>query len=179
LQDLLVFTDRAVWAIRGPEGGPLTAIGNNHASRNNFDPQRGEARALAVKGGVIYQARGRFYYLRYDWETRGYITQDLSAHATHLLESSAEGPAIRTAFARNPGPTLWAVRGRRGDLLSYTFATEVGVSGWARHPTDGKVLDVAVVQDDDRDYTLLLVKRGGKIHLERLYPTDYTGAVSF
>lgn len=179
LQDLLVFTDRAVWAIRGPEGGPLTAIGNNHASRNNFDPQRGEARALAVKGGVIYQARGRFYYLRYDWETRGYITQDLSAHATHLLETSAEGPAIRTAFARNPGPTLWAVRGRRGDLLSYTFANEVGVSGWARHPTDGKVLDVAVVQDDDRDYTLLLVKRGGKIHLERLYPTDYTGAVSF
>lgn len=93
--------------------------------------------------------------LRYTQDTRSYKGNDLTAYSRHLFKNRQ---IIRMAYQSIPTPIIWCVLDD-GTLLGLTYIKEQGVLGWHRHDTDGRVVDVACIRENDVDNVYLLVDR--------------------
>lgn len=108
--------------------------------------------------------------LYYTLESDGYAGNDLSVLAPQLVETYG----IRQwCYQQSPVSAVWAVRSD-GVLLALTYMREQNIFGWSRHVTDGQYISVAVINGDDEDVVMAVVKRtingATKYYLERVMP---------
>ena len=108
--------------------------------------------------------------LYYTLESDGYAGNDLSVLAPQLVETYG---IKQWCYQQSPVSTVWAVRSD-GVLLALTYMREQNIFGWSRHVTDGKFISVAVINGDDEDVVMAVVKRTvngvTKYYLERVMP---------
>src|SRR5690606_28576882 len=83
--------------------------------------------------------------------------------ASHLLD----GYTITDwTYSADPWGVVWALRSD-GKLLSLTYVPGLSVWAWALHETEGTVMALAAVPEDDEDAVYLMVERDGVRNLER------------
>ena len=108
--------------------------------------------------------------LYYTLESDGYAGNDLSVLAPQLVETYG---IKQWCYQQSPVSTVWAVRSD-GTLLALTYMREQNIFGWSRHVTDGQYISVAVINGDDEDVVMAVVKRTvndtAKYYLERIVP---------
>jgi len=106
--------------------------------------------------------------LYYTLESDGYAGNDLSVLAPQLVETYG---ILQWCYQQSPVSTVWAVRSD-GVLLALTYMREQNIFGWSRHVTDGQYVSVAVINGDDEDVVMAVVKRtvtgAAKYYLERV-----------
>lgn len=166
-QDMLVIgTSTGEWVMGQRPGEDTPKLRCN----TKFGSAPIQARAIA--DSIIYCQRSRRKLREFAWsfERDGYQSNDLNMLAEHLGDASF----LQIAVQRNPETVLWVVT-TRGDLLSLTYERGQGVTGWARHVTEGYVRALAVVNSTGEEaHVWLIVERviGGvtKQYVERLQP---------
>lgn len=189
---LLIFTDSTVWTIRGHEGSPLDK--NSVDAKVVEDVGISNVRPLPVEGCVLYaRAKGRGVRALVPAGTAndsGYKGLDVSVISQHLFlgdvfetgthgtpSNSSDDLPIATpvgnrsiiswCYAEDPWGLIWAVRDD-GVLLSLQFDPEQQVWAWSQHETDGEVLAVCAIPEDDEDRVYLAVERDNGRYLERM-----------
>lgn len=82
---------------------------------------------------IVYNiARGgSMRELKFDWQTQGYSTSDISILAPHLFDGYT---VVDIAYGRLPNKTVWVVRSD-GRLLGLTYLPEQEVAAWHQHDT--------------------------------------------
>lgn len=166
-QDMLVIgTSMGEWVMGQRPGEDAPKLRSN----TKFGSAPIQARAIA--DSIIYCQRSRRKLREFAWsfERDGYQSNDLNMLAEHLGDAGF----VQLVVQRNPETVLWVVT-TRGDLLSLTYERGQGVTGWARHVTDGYFRAAAVVNSSgEEDHVWLVVERviGGvtKQYVERLQP---------
>jgi len=156
LKDMLVFTAGAVWRVLGADSSVVTP--NNvdirvqeHVGATNVQPvTSGDTAIYAASRGEHIRV------VRYENDAGGYITQDVSLLAPHLVD----GFTIKDmAFSDSPYRMWWGVRSD-GRLLSLTYVPEQEVLGWHTHTTaNGTYESVSVIPESGADSVYVIVKR--------------------
>lgn len=133
-----------------------------------------------VNDDVIYASpRGSsIVSLNFTYYTNSYQAQELSILAPHLLADSfnrRQQAPKRLVWQSEPYKILWVLR-EDGRLLSLTYLREQEIYGWAQHETQGRILDICLVREQEQDSLHLLVERFGSIFFERMMPRDVIAA---
>lgn len=94
----------------------------------------------------------------YDFGSDGYK----SSNATVLSEHITVTGVVQAAFAQDPAPIVWNIRGD-GALVGFTWNPEQNVRGWHRQPIGGngfvEAISVMPAAEGDRSELWLIVKR--------------------
>lgn len=93
----------------------------------------------------------------YSFELNGYVSQDVSILAEHMLA----GGIKEMAFAQNPDSVLWIVK-EDGTLCGVTYERDQNVIAFHEHEIGGTgvtVESVATIPGSDRDEVWFVVKR--------------------
>ena len=126
--------------------------------QNNKQFGASSVQAFQVGDVVLYLQKGgwKLRTLSYKFETDSYISRDISQKAEHLMQTGI----VDMAFAAQPDPTVWMVRGD-GHLIGVTYDQENGVLAFHDHDTgaSGEFESVAVIPGTDRDEVWVIVKR--------------------
>lgn len=111
---------------------------------------------LGMDDSAIYlQARGSRVLMLTQRQQDGTTGSDLSLLSAHLVD----GYSITDwAFQEIPHQIAWMVRSD-GTLLSMSYVPEAGITGWARHDTDGVCESVCVVPEGSEDAVYIAVRR--------------------
>jgi len=111
---------------------------------------------LGMDDSAIYlQARGSRVLALTQRQVEGTIGNDLSLLSAHLVDGYS---ITNWAFQEIPHQLAWMVRSD-GQLLSLTYVPEAGITGWARHDTDGVFESVCVVPEGNEDAVYVVVRR--------------------
>lgn len=179
---LLVFTSASVWAFGGQQGEPLDF--NTQDAKVVEEIGASFLPPLLVDGAALF-ARAKGQGIRAIVEANspsGYRGIDISMVAQHLflgeertevgdllpLEADSTRAIVDWCYQEDPYGLVWAVRDD-GVLLSLTFSQSDEMWAWARHDTDGEVLNVCSVPEGDEDAVYLVVQRGeGRVFVERM-----------
>ena len=167
LNDMLVFTQSAVWKLGSVDTDAITPR-SVVVKPQDFVGASG-VRPLAFASSVLYAGSrgGRAAEISFDWSSSSYRADDASLAAPHLFDSWRIADMAHTT---DPASIAWVVRSD-GTLLGMTFMPEEKVRGWHQHYTynpDGtqaKFESVAVINEVDEltglavDNTYLVVKR--------------------
>jgi hypothetical protein len=156
LQDLIIFTAGAEWKMtHGSTADALTPT----SIQFKVQGYRGSSHVppLVVGDTVLYLQRGGRIVrdLAYDLMSDAYKGSNLIVLADHLTRNNK---IVSWAYQQNPYSVVWCVRDD-GVLLGLTYMREHEVWAWHRHETDGKFLDVCVLEGDDADECYFLVAR--------------------
>jgi hypothetical protein len=100
---------------------------------------------------------------RYDFSKDTYISDNLNFLSPEITESKV----IKLIATADPEPRIFAVT-EDGKLLICTYNPDQEVIGWTKHDTNGFILDVESISEDDFDQVYFLVQRKGKAVIERL-----------
>lgn len=145
--DAITWLESGFGLFIGTAGGPYTALGSGGPitpSNISVTKQSGYGSNLLppelLNGSLIYVSRtGRqIRELVYDFESNGYISNDLSAISEHLFRLGDK--AIDTAFQRYPDGHFWYVMAS-GELICMLFDREQNVVGFNRHNLGGTFED--------------------------------------
>lgn len=103
-----------------------------------------------------------------------YVSRDLAWFAEHITASGV----IAQSYALVPDSVLWQVLGN-GTLISMTHDPSVDeedytAMGWARHPTDGKVVSVTTIPNESADETWICAQRNGNWIVEYFNDSVFT-----
>lgn len=156
-QDLLAATPGGIWRVGSGDQAltPATAEARAQPSLGC-----GPLRGLDVGDSYIYTT---FYGsqvrdLSYTFEADGYVGADLTAFASHLVNSGARR-IVSWAWTLEPWSAVVAARAD-GVMLSMTYKREHQVVAWARHMLPrGKVLQVCAIPEGDAFGVYLCVER--------------------
>lgn len=166
-QDVLAIgTSTGEWVIQQRPGEDAPKLRSN--TRFGSAP----VQAKAITDSIIYCQRSRLKVQEFAWsfESDRFASNNLNMLAEHL----GDARFLQMAIQRNPESVVWVVT-ERGDLLSLVYERGQGVTGWARHVTDGKVRALAVVLGSgEEDHVWIIVERiiGGVTvqYVERFQP---------
>jgi len=100
--------------------------------------------------------------LNYQYMTDRYESGNLTLLSDHIPASAVSDWALQ----RHPFQILWVVAG--GVLYSLTYEKTQNIAAWARHPTAGTVLSVAVVRSTPDDEVWLCMQHGSAFTVERM-----------
>jgi len=122
---------------------------------------------IRVADVTLFLERGGEYLreLAYNWESDGYLAQNLTELAEHVLR----GGVVDSSYQQLPYPVVWFVRAD-GVLVSFTYERLQNVTAWARHTTAGTFLSVATIATDDANEVWVAVERNGVRMIERFKP---------
>ena len=151
--DLVVFTDGNTWTIAGAE----TVKPTNVTPKNQENYGCSDVPPLRVGNRVVYVQR-RAAVIRdtgYSYESDGYVGQDLTLLAKHLMRGRE---VVSAAYAQEPDSLLYFVRDD-GVLLCLTYVMEQKVFAWSHFVTDGKYKAVCAVNEGSRDRVYVVVER--------------------
>lgn len=155
VSDLLLLTSGAEWKVETQNSDVLTPLTISYkpedfVGASNVTP--------AVTAGAVLYAQdrgGHVRELKYEYQQRGYRTNDLSLLAPHLFD----GYTITSmAYARAPSPVLWVTRSD-GVMLGCTYVPEQEVLAWHQHSTDGVFEWVSVTPEGPEDFAYCIVRR--------------------
>lgn len=153
-RNLLVHTYGGEFSVQGGVEKPLTPT-NVRIRPESSHGSKGVRPVLAGRESIFVQRAGRkVRALGYRYDQDGYSAPDLSVLAEHITA----GGVTAMAWQQEPDLSLWAVRGD-GALLSCTIDRDQGVTGWAKHYTDGAFESVATIPAGDREQTWVIVRR--------------------
>lgn len=164
---LLVGTSGGEWVVSGSAlDGPITS--KTLAARRNSNYGTAAVPPLLVGTAVIHASgdRRRLHELGYSFADDGYVSTDLSLLGEHITKARIR----RIAHAPDPDGLIWCVMDD-GTLAGCTYLRGQDVVGWHRHPTQGRVLSVAVIPEEAGSEVWLAVDRGGVTCIESLRPT--------
>ena len=139
-KDLLLMTGSTEWLISNPSGGAVTA------STLAITPQAQNGTTtvmpVQVNNFTLYPSSqgGHLRELSYQWQSAGYLSNDLCLLAKHLFDYSA---LTDLCFSRSPTPIVWAINDS-GALLGLTYVPEQQVAAWHRHDTLNGVFESCV-----------------------------------
>lgn len=171
LRSLVALTGGSEWTISsggGTSGGALTPASVNVAQQSAYGTAGLEP--IIVGQSILLAQRGftAVRDLAYSYDVDGYVGNDLTIRASHLLRGRA---FTAWAYQNAPHGILWCARDD-GVLLALTYVKEHQVFAWSRHHTDGAVEDLCVVNSDSRDELYMVARRtvGGRVrrYVERL-----------
>lgn len=153
--DLLLLTSGAEWKVETQNSDVLTPLTisykpDDFVGASNVTP-------VVTAGAILYaQDRGgHVREMKYEWNQRGYRTNDLSLLAPHLFD----GYTITSmAYGRAPSPIVWATRSD-GTMLGCTYVPEQEVLAWHHHDTNGAFEWVSVTPEGSEDYAYCIVRR--------------------
>lgn len=111
---------------------------------------------LRIGHDVIFCQRDgrRVRSVVFDLEKSANTARDLTIISEHI---SGDG-IIDMTFQQDPDFVVWSVR-EDGALLSLTYLDEKETVAWARHTTDGDVLGVCSIPENNTDRTYVVVER--------------------
>lgn len=155
VSDLLLLTSGAEWKVETQNSDKLTPLTisykpDDFVGASNVTP--------AVTAGAIIYAQDRGGHVRemkYEWNQRGYRTNDLSLLAPHLFDGYT---LTSMAYARAPSPVVWVTRSD-GVMLGVTYVPEQEVLAWHQHYTNGTFEWVSVTAEGSEDYAYCIVRR--------------------
>lgn len=172
LRSLVALTGGAEWTVSAggatSSGGALTPASVNVTQQSAYGTAGLEP--VIVGQSILLVQRGftAVRDLAYSYDVDGYVGNDLTIRAAHLLRGHA---LTAWAYQNAPHGILWCAR-NDGALLALTYVKEHQVFAWSQHHTDGAVEDLCVVNSDKRDELYLVVRRqiGGvwRRYVERL-----------
>ena len=166
---MLAFTEGGLWRIgTGSESSAFTPA-NQRATQQDY-LGRSELNPLVVNASVLScdKIGSSTHNSAYNNVTDRYEGPDLTVLVSHLFR----GHKIASwAYAPSPDSVVWAVRDD-GLLLSFAYLSEQDIWAWAKHETEGKYEDVAVIPGTSYSEVWFIIKRkiGGvwKRYIERL-----------
>lgn len=169
----LVGTSEAEWIIS--EGQSGFSAGSAKVTDQGHIGSNGVA-SLSTSDKVLYIERGggRVYEYGYNYETDGYQSKDLTQLAPHIARE--HGGIIGCSFMRKPTSVAVFVLGD-GQLALCTYNKSQQVNAWGRWVTDGKILNIAVLPNGNKqDLLFALVEREEGVFIELHDPeeNDYT-----
>lgn len=145
--------------ILGPESVGFK-IQTKHGG-SNVDP-------VIVGFDTVYvsETRRKLRNFRFNENNGSNISQDLTFFAEHISKSGGKDAGFKKLSYSGSEEIIWAVN-NNGKLLSCTYRTDSPTIGWAKHTTDGVVVDIGVGPGDDRtDVLYLVVERNGSRYIE-------------
>ena len=154
--DLLLMTGSTEWLISNPSGGAVTA------STLSIKPQAQNGTTtvtpVQVNNFTIYPSSqgGHLRELSYQWQSAGYLSNDLCLLAKHLFDYNT---IADLCFSRSPTPIVWAIN-NTGQLLGLTYVPEQQVAAWHHHDTTNGVFEACVtVTEGNQDALYVIVNR--------------------
>ena len=129
LNGLYIFGSEVIWRAYGNEAGVLSPTQINIREVANFGASSlpalkvGTFAFVEQQGGGIIRAISPGSYAAED------SSSDISLFSNHFIRSNR---IVSWTFAKRPVPIIWMVRDD-GQLLSLTFESSQGVSGWCKH----------------------------------------------
>ncbi len=171
---LVALTSGGEWTIDGDASGTLLPNAINVKQQG----YAGSAtlRPIIVNNNALYvQARGSIVRdLRYQFESDGYVGNDLTIFAAHLFDNYQ---VVDWAYQQIPNSNAWLVRDD-GMMLGLTYVKEQSVWGWHKHATDGKFESITTVPEGSLDAVYCLVRRtingATKRYIERFESRQFT-----
>lgn len=174
----VLMTSAGEWVCGGNDAGILTP-GQINPKQQSYSGS-GDLRPLVIGSTAIFlQARNQIVRdLAYNFETDGYIGNDLTIFSSHLFKGYT---LVDWDFQQVPHSILWAVRSD-GSLLSMTYVREQQLLGWARHDFgEATVENICIVPEGVEDAIYLAIKRtvDGRVvrYVERLSNREYNNLV--
>jgi hypothetical protein len=112
--------------------------------------------ASLLSNAVIYLSRAqrKVRQFLYDYASDSHDSDDLTQISEHITEGGLTG----WAFAAEPDSILWTVRDD-GHFPAMTYERKQKVIAWHDHETDGEVVSVCSLPEDDHDQIWMIVKR--------------------
>ncbi len=164
----MIATDILVIGTRGSEftvrgGGASEAISpsNIQALRQSSYGSRPNLQPIQVDSAIFFvqQAGRRIEELIFDFDTDGYVANDLTQFSENILLSGV----VQQAYQSSPFRQLWVALAD-GTMAAATYVREEDVLGWMRAAvggTDARVESLAVIPhpDGDEDQLWLVVNR--------------------
>ncbi len=173
---LVAHTYGGEFSLQGGVEKPITPTNvrirpeSSHGSKGVRPVKIGRESVFVQRAGRKVRSMG----YRYDFD--GYAAPDLAVLAEHITQ----GGVVEMAYQQEPDSLLWAVRAD-GALLTCTLDRDQGVTGWAKHTTDGQFESVTTVPIGDRDETWVVVKRtieGSPVRYVEALEQNYQQALS-
>ena len=168
LTQLIILTSAGEWQINTVDANAITPT--NISVKPQSEIGASNVQPSVVNNSLVYcTARGgHVRELGYSWESRGFITGDLSIRATHLFDNLT---IDQMSYSKAPQPILWFISSN-GKLLGFTYMPEQQIGAWHQHDTDGLFESCTVVSEGDEDFLYVVVNRtiGGvtKRYVERM-----------
>ena len=163
LSDLIALTEAGEWKISSSKGplGPnsVEAKPQGYRGSSELDP-------LLIGNRILYlrEMGGAVEDLGYSFEADAYTGVDISLMAKHLIEHHK---LLDWSYQQEPDSVVWIVR-EDGRLLGLTYLREQEIWAWHRHETEGEVESVACIPGREQDDLWLLVRRNGRLLVERM-----------
>jgi hypothetical protein len=154
--DLLLLTGSTEWRITNLSGGAITA--STLAITPQAQNGTTDVPPVQVNNFVIYPSSqgGHLRELSYQWQSAGYLSNDLCLLAKHLFDY---GAIVDLCFSRSPTPIVWAIN-KKGRLLGLTYVPEQQVAAWHRHDTINGLFESCVtITEGNQDALYVIVKR--------------------
>lgn len=149
-RQLIIGTMGDEWTLSGNGNDPLSFVSVRASRQSNTGSER--IKSLMVGAVTLFVERlGRkMLQFVYDYNSDSYASVDLSVLAPHLTD---EYSIVNWTYSQTPNGIVYAVR-EDGVLLGLTLKREHNVTGWHRHTTDGKFIEVACIPGQNRETEL-------------------------
>lgn len=179
LDDLVIGTADGEWRMSaGSSGDTVTA--SSVLLRRQSQWGCASLQPIVIGKAILFlQASGNTIRdLSYNFESDGYVGNDVTIFATHLFKGYQ---ILEWAYQASPDSIVWCVR-NDGTLLGFTYYKEHEIMAWHHHETDGVFESIACIRDGADYEVYAVVKRtiGGvdrryvEFFAERLpFDTDY------
>lgn len=154
---LVVFTTGNAFLLSGGGGYGTAVTPTNILVNPQASTGANELPPIVVNYNILFaQYEGVVVRdMQWQWTTNSYFGTDRSMLASHLFTGYQ---LMEWGFAMEPYHLLNVVR-NDGQMLVMTYVPEQEVFGWAHWDTQGLFMSVAVVPEDERSATYVVVKR--------------------
>lgn len=155
--DLLAGTSASEWAIARGENSDAITPTSIYARAQSYLGSA-DLKPIIIGNSVVFVQRGgrAVHDLRYNLESDGYVTKELSIISGHFFEGKR---IISWAYAGNPYSVIWCVLDD-GTLLGMTYVRDQNIWAWHQHETDGQFESVCVIpKSEGDDDVYFVVKR--------------------
>lgn len=182
LRDVLMFTESGVFRVYTPTGEPFAPDTISAIPVSAYGASA-HVRPQEASNAVLFPAaRGdHLISLRYDAAGEGYIGEDLSLVAAHLIDGFARTGSptwSQTGLQRSPYQIWWGLR-NDGKLIGMTYVAEQQVYAWFQYEIpNATISSFAIVPEGTNDKIYVIVQRALvidgvlqiKAYIERLEP---------
>lgn len=155
LEELLLFTTDAVWAITGDAKGTITPAETNPKRMSMRGARHIKPLPVDTYAFFVPSKGQQVRALGFSFEIEGYKSDNVSIFSPHMFQGYS---LIKLVYQEEPFSVIWAVRSD-GVLLALTWEIEQQVWGWSRIETNGSVEDVAVISEGGYDRLYALIRR--------------------
>lgn len=137
-KSLIVGTEFAEFIVTS-EGGVIVPGDIGVEDQSGYGSLAGQILELGRE--VVYAASSetKIRTISYRWTEDAWVSQDLAWPSEHITR----GRVKEMTYAREPDQIIWLVDRLENELITCSYNREQGIVGWARHPTQGRVLTVA------------------------------------